>query len=337
MNIRDRRAIHHAARVSLEGDRKNARHILLIYLIIVTGLSLLVTGISVALNDRIADTGGLGSMGLRSVLSTAQSVLPLARLLILLGLELGYCGVALRISRGEPVEPSMLFQGFRRFFPLLGATILQALIYLALIMVCIYAGTYIFLMLPMSEEFNALMAPLAESMTVLDTTAALDDATLLAAFDAMMPMYWIVAALFLPLFVPMYYRYRMVSYRLVDQPRPRAMAALRESSTMMRRNRFALLRLDLSLWWFYLLQVVIVLVGYGDMLLPLLGITLPLSATAASLLCFGLSLALQFVIYLLTMNRVAVTYATAYDALLPKEQTAQKAPQTPAVPWQNQY
>ena len=106
---------------------------------------------------------------------------------------------------------------------------------------------------------------------------------------------------------------------------------------MMRRNRFALLRLDLSLWWFYLLQVVIVLVGYGDMLLPLLGITLPLSDSANSLLCFGLSLALQFVIYLLTMNRVAVTYATAYDALLPKEQTAQKAPQTPAVPWQNQY
>ena len=48
---------------------------------------------------------------------------------------------------------------------------------------------------------------------------------------------------------------------------------------------------------------------------------------AALLLC--LSLLLQFVIYYLFMNRVTVIYATAYGALLPKEQPKKPEPVNP--------
>lgn len=337
MNIRDRHAIHHTAGEALSNAKGDPKKILLIYLSIVTVLSLAVSGISVLLSDRIADTGGLGNMGLRSVLSTAKTVLPLAQSLILLGLELGYCTMALRISRGESISTETLFGGFHRFFPLLRAQILQGFLYFGIAMLSLYPSIYIFLLLPISEEFYEIIMPLMESASTLTGTVTMDEATMLAASEAMTPMLWIFALLFLLLFIPVHYRYRMMVYRLIDQPRPGALRAMRESRTMMRRNGIALFRLDLSFWWFYLLQALILLVCYGDMLLPMLGVTLPWSGTVSYFLFMGLSLALQFVVYYFFMNRITVTYAVAYETLLSKKEETQTAPQPSAVPWQNQY
>jgi hypothetical protein len=105
----------------------------------------------------------------------------------------------------------------------------------------------------------------------------------------------------------------------------------------MRRNRFALFRLDLNFWWYYLLQVLVLAVCYGDMLLPLVGITLPWSDTVSYFVFLSLSLALQFAVYYFFLNPVAVTYATAYEALLPKQQEETAPPAAPANPWQNSY
>ena len=129
----------------------------------------------------------------------------------------------------------------------------------------------------------------------------------------------------------------MVTYRLIDEPYPRARLALRESRIMMHRNRFALFQLDLSFWWFYGLQLLVMVLCYGDMLLPLCGIELPFSETVSYFLFLALSLALQFAVYYFAMNRVAVTYAVAYTALLPEQEAEPEVPQTPATPWQDQY
>lgn len=337
MNIRDRRAIHHAAGKSLANAKGDPQKILLIYLGIITALSLAVAAISVVLSEHIADTGGLSNMGLRSVLSTVKTVLPVVQTLILLGLEMGYTTMALRVYRGEAVSQDTLFGGFRRFFPLLRQQLLLGFLALGIAMLSVYPSAYIFLMLPASGEFYEIVMPLMESATSLNGVITIDEATMLAATDAMMPMLWILAGVFLLLFLPMYYQFRMAIYRLIDQPRPGALAAMRESRAMMRRNRFALFKLDLSLWWFYGLQALIMLICYCDMLLPALGITLPWSNMVSYFLFLGLSLALQFVVYYFFMNRVAVTYAAAYEALLPKKQEPQEAPQSSKVPWQNQY
>lgn len=337
MNIRDRRAIHHAAGQRLAQTQGDARKILLIYLGIVTALSMAVAVISVVLSSRISNTGGLSNMGLRSVLSTGKAVLPILQSVVALGLEMGYTTMALRISRGEHVSTDTLFGGFRRFFPLLWAQILLSVMYMGLGFLCIYPSAYIFLLLPASEKFYEIFTPLMESATVLSGTITLDDATAVAAVDAMMPMLWIFAALFLLLLIPMHYRYRMLIYRLIDQPRPGALRAMRESRVMMCRNRFSLFRLDLSLWWFYLLQALITVICYGDVLLAMAGVTLPWSGTVSYFLFMGISLIVQFAVYYFFMNRVAVTYAVAYEALLPKKKETQEVPQVPAVPWQNQY
>ena len=334
MNIRDRSAIHQTAEHSLANAKGDPKKILLIYLAIITGLSLAVAGVSILLSNRIADTGGLGNMGLRSVLSTAKSVLPLVQSVILLGLEMGYYTMALNITRGEPISNDTLFGGFRRFFPLLRAQILLSFLYLGLGLLAVYPGAYIFLMLPISEGLYEVLTPIMESASQLTGTVTIDEASMIAVSEAMEPALWIMGGLFLLLFIPTSYRYRMVTFRLIDQSRPGALRAMRESRAMMHRNRFALFRLDLSLWWFYALQGLTVALCYSDMLLPMLGITLPWSESVSYFVFLCLSLLVQFVVYYLFMNRVSVTYATAYGALLPKEQP--KEP-TPVNPWQNQY
>lgn len=334
MNIRDRSAILNSADHSLANAKGDPKKILLIYLFIVTGLSLAVTLISIILSNRIADTGGLGNMGLRSILSTAKSVLPMLQSVILLGLEMGYCTMALNITRGQQISNDTLFGGFRRFFPLLRAQILLGFLYFGLGLLAVYPGAYIFLMLPISDGFYEVFTPMMESASQLTGAITIDEASMAAVSEALQPALWIMAALFLLLFIPTHYRYRMLTYRLIDQPRPGALRAMRESRNMMHRNRFALFRLDLKLWWFYALQGLTVLLCYADVLLPMLGINLNWSETVSYIVFLSLSLLLQFVVYYLFMNRVAVTYATAYAALLPKEQPKETKP---ANPWQDQY
>lgn len=334
MNIRDRSAIHQTAEHSLANAKGDPKKILLIYLAIITGLSLAVAGVSILLSNRIADTGGLGNMGLRSVLSTAKSVLPLVQSVILLGLEMGYYTMALNITRGEQISSDTLFGGFRRFFPLLRAQILLSFLYLGLGLLAVYPGAYIFLMLPISEGFYEVLTPIMESASQLTGSVTIDEASMIAVSEAMEPALWIMGTLFLLLFIPTSYRYRMVTFRLIDQSRPGALRAMRESRAMMHRNRFALFRLDLSLWWFYALQGLTVALCYSDMLLPMFGITLPWSESVSYFVFLCFSLLVQFVVYYLFMNRVSVTYAAAYGALLPKEQP--KEP-TPVNPWQDQY
>lgn len=340
MTIRDRGAIHNKARESLANAKGDPKKILLIYLGIVTALSVVVAVFSVVLSNRIDETGGLSNMGLRSVLSTAKTVLPIVQSLVLMGLKVGYNTMTMRIARGESVSEQTLFGGFRRFFPLLRAEILLGFLYMAAGMFAAYAGAYLFVMLPVSKVFQDIVTPLMESATTLGGAITLDEATMAAVVDAMMPMLWIFLGLFLLLFIPMKYRYRMVIYRLIDQPRPGALRAIHESRIMMHRNRFALLKLDLSFWWFYLLQLLITVVCYGDVILALVGITLPWSAAVSYLVLLGLSLVLQLVVYYFFMNRVSVTYATAYETLLPQlnPQANSETPQMSTnVPWQNQY
>lgn len=323
MTIRDRDAIFHTAGQRLDSNRAQAQRVLLIYLAITTALTVAVSLISVLLSDRISETGGLRNMGLRSVLSTGQNVLPLIQSVVALGLQMGYTTMCLHISRGEPFSKDTLFGGFRRFFPLLISQILLGLIYTGVAFMSIYAGTYLFMLLPASDRFYEILSPVLNSATVLSDAAVLDEATIAAAVQAMVPMLGISAALFLLVFIPMHYRYRMVIYRLIDQPRPGALAALRESRFMMRRNRLALFRLDLRLWWYHAAMALAMALNYGAEILTALGAVLPGSFRMWVYLFYGASLLAQVALYYFLYSRVGVTYALAYESLLPREQPNQ--------------
>lgn len=335
MDIRNRRAIHQRARDQLAAAPGNPGRIALLYAAVCAVMALLSSAVDLALSNRIADTGGLGNMGLRSVLSTAQTVLPLVQLVMTLCLSLGYHTAVLRIARGEDAQPRTLLEGFRRFGPLLRATLFQAALYFSLGIVSMYLSSYIFMLTPFSAAFSELMAPLLESQDLLTQGFVLDDATLFAAAQTLVPMMLIWLGLFLLLFIPTFYNYRMTTFCIAEDPRMGALACMHKSKVLLRRNRFALLQLDLSMWWFYAIQVLISLICYGEMILPLVGINLPWSPLFSYFFFFIVSLVIQTLAYYLLMNRVNVAYAVAYDALQHPQEA--QAPAEPDLPFPTEY
>jgi len=297
---------------------ENSKKIVLIYAGAVTALALLVTVINYVLNLQIAQLGGLSNMGLRSVLSTVQSVLPMVQSLIIMSLELGYIAAMVRVARQQYASEHTLKLGFDRFFVLLRYTLIQGAIYTLAALAAFWIAMQIFLITPLS---GAMMAMLSEDM--LDPNVLmgyLQDPVFSANITAtMVPLFLIFGVLYLLLFLPISYSLRMTKYVIIDKPGTGAMYALKESRKMMKGSRIRLLKLDVSLWWWYAISFGSMLLCYGDVLLPMAGITLPLSETVSYFLFYGLFLAVQFAACLFLRNRVEVVYAQVYNALKPRE------------------
>ena len=319
MSIRDIRELKSTAgrRLRRAQDQKK---IALIFVGINILASLLVTVVNYCLGLEISQTGGLSNFGIRSVLSALQKVLPIVQMFALMCLELGYMAAMLRIGRGQYTSPQTLKAGMQRFWVMVRATLLQSLIYMALGVVCFYLSMQIFLVTPLSSGFMKTLLPLLSGTSEVDVAALLaDEAVQLRLLADMAPMYILLVVLFCVAAVPVAYQYRMVNYVLLDKPGIGALAAMRESRAMMRRNRFALFRLDLSFWWYYGLTMVGMAVCYGDALLAMLGVQLPWSDTVSYFLFYGLYLLVVLASCYFLRNRVEVTYALAYDSIRPQE------------------
>ena len=155
--------------------------------------------------------------------------------------------------------------------------------------------------------------------SLLSPELVLDDATVMQLMPSMLPMFLIVTIVACVLVVPVSFRFRMVNYVIIDKPHLGALAALRESRKMMRGNCLKLLKLDLSYLWYFAVLFAIASVGNADLWLPMLGVTLPMSADFAYFAFYAVYLALQLAAYYFLRNRLEVTYALAYDAVKPEE------------------
>ena len=299
---------------------REPQKIVLIYTGILLGVSAFSTVAQYLLGSGISQTGGLRNLGLRSMLSTVSNILPIAQYIILLCLGLGFAAAALRIARGQFASPMTLKAGFERFWPLAKCTLLQGLILLGIGFGSFYLAMAIYMFSPFSEGFFTIITPLLADESILSTgIPVLDEATSLALMDQMWPMFIIFGILFLALAIPVTYRYRLVNYLIIDRPGIGAFAALRTSNSLMKGNKRRFFRLDLGFWWYYVLLSLASVVCYGDLVLAMLGISLPMSSTVSYFLFYALFLAADFGIYWFNLNRVEVTYALAYDALIPKQ------------------
>ena len=316
MDIRNTRQLKEFSAGRLANAREGQK-IILYYSLITIAVSVAATAISYVLSQQIAKTGGLGSMGVRSALTTAQMLLPIVRELFLMCLELGYLSTMLRIARGQYASPNGMRLGFDRFWVLLRCTLLKGLIFGGVAMASLYVAMMIYMMTPLSDSAVDILMPIVKNAGT--SGIALDDATYARLMDATMPAMGIFGVLFLAFAAPVFYRYRMADYLIIDRPAAGALAALRDSRMMTKGSRWNLFRLDLSMWWYYAAVLVSTAIGYGDQLLPALGITLPFSDTVAYFLFFGVYLAATFAVYYFLRNRVEVTCALAYDSLRPRE------------------
>ena len=326
MELFDRRAVKEAARKSLVNASRDPKRLILIHTGATLLLAIVLTVIDYLLEQKIGTTGGLGGIGTRSVLTTVQSVLRYVQILVLPIWNCGYLYACLHISRQKCADERSLLEGFHRFGPIFRLTLLQALIYGIVGCVCAYASSAVFVMTPWAQPLMDALQPMIESGEVTE-------AALLAAMETVyVPLILIFAAIFLALCLPIYYQLRLANFCIMDGQRKGALAAILESRRLTKGSRMALLKLDLSFWWFYLLDLLVSLLCYGDMILTAFGVNLPWSADASYFIFLAVYAVGQLLLYAWKKNEVFVTYAHVYNTLQPTALDT-PAPQPKQLPW----
>lgn len=265
------------------------------------------------LDAQISGTGGLRNLGTRAIFSTIQQALPILSSFVLMCLELGFLSGMMRISRGQYADHTDLKVGFEKFWPLFRLSLIQMLVYCAVAFIAMQIGSAIFLLTPWAEPLMEVLYPLYESQSLLLTEELMNE-----LLELMLPMFLVVGVVLLALLVPVLFRMRMAYFCLLEDPRGRAMAAIRESSRMMRRRFGQMLKIDLRLWSYYLVTVAVLVVLYLDVILAMLGVSLPVSAKALAAAVYFAAAGLQFVCHMFLRPRAEITYLLAYDRLREK-------------------
>lgn len=288
------------------------KKVVLVYAGIVALSSLVVTVVQDLLDSQISQTGGIQNIGTRSMLTTADTVLTIAQLLLVMCLTLGYTGSMLRIARGQYASPNSLKAGGERIWVLLRTRLLQMLIMTAAAFALCFLVVNVCLLTPLSNRVIAVMGTVSAEELLSNGLA------LMGLYSAMLPIILIYLVALVPLLWYFSCTYRMVDYLLIDRPQLGAFGVLRESRRMMQGNMKMMLRVDLSFWWYYLLQALVSMLVYLNMVLAPFAIGLP-----PEVLYWGtvvLYLAADFALRYFFSNKVAVTYALFYDSLCPKQE-----------------
>ncbi len=320
MDIRNTKRIQKVAAHRMEntvGEKKIAA----IYAGASIGVNLLVALVGYVLGLQIDQSGGLSKMGLRSVLSALQTMIPIVQTLVMMCLEMGYVAAMLRISRSQYTSPYTLRLGFDRFWVLLRQQAILSMFYVGIAMAAVYLSSMIYALTPLSRPAMEMLAPLLSETSVLNSEIVVDEALYAQLVSTMWPAFVIMGLMVVALYIPVSFRFRMAGYVLIDKPGMGAMETLRQSRAMMRGNYWNLFKLDLQLWWYYAASFLITLVCYGDQILPMLGVELPFSPDVSYFLFYGLYWVLQFVLIYFLRGRVEVCYALAYEAIKPEEKT----------------
>ncbi|MBQ3146500.1 MAG: hypothetical protein IJB91_02080 [Oscillospiraceae bacterium] len=339
----DCRELKQRAKVSLARTPCDPKRLVLIHVGASTVASLLLTTITYFLQVKIETTGGLSGIGLRSVLSTALAVLRLFYIALLPFWQIGYLSVSLSVARCEPADKETLYTGFYRFWSVLRLYFFQTVILGALFLGSNYVSSFLYMLTPWGKSLSEQL------MVVMEQSGeAISPDVLLEVFSGhTAPLLILGGLILLSLAIPVFYRIRLCRYRVMDD-QPRSIRAIFESVRLTKGNWRSLVKLDLSFWWFYVIQIAIAAVAYADVLLELAGYPLPWHPAVRFFVPYLCSLLLQFIFLLWQKNPVAVTYAHAYEAMRQakedKPESAAKPNQAPPPksvskkhPWEDTY
>lgn len=326
----DFRALKYDADQTLQRAEYSPRRLVLIHTGLSLGLSLLLAIISYFLDHGISADGGLSGLGTQAALATAQVVLQLASLAVVPFWQAGLMFAMLGYVRGRAVKPWNLAEGFRRFVPILTSSLMMGLQYAVRAIVSVYISSMLITFTPFAAPIYQLSAMLQENPN-LDITA-LNVPGMGAFYAALAVVYLLV---FGALVVPVFYRYRMVNYIIMDDQKVGGLKAMFLSRVMMHRRRKKLFRLDLSFWWFYGLELLLSVISFGSLLLPLVGVTLPVSDDAAYWIFQLICVAGQLGLYYVAKPKLEVTYALCYEEF--RQNAEPPAPPRPPQvhPWED--
>lgn len=314
MDILNPKDLRQQARTALQRGRE-PKKLIYSYAGITLAISVVVFLVNLWMNQQIEGTGGLGNLGTRAIFETVNQVLPIGSSFINMCLNLGFLGGMLRICRGQYADQTDLKTGFRKFWPLIRLSLLEALLLFGVGFLAAQVGSTIVMFTPWAEPMMEELMPIYETGTL-----AIEEAQMGDLLAAMAPMLIIMGILMLVMMIPLLFRLRMAYFFLLDDPKGKAMAAIRESNRIMKGRFVKMLKIDLSLWVYHAATVLMTLVLYSDMILSLLGIPFPMEAKVFSAVIFLVSMVMQFGIQLFLQPHAQVTYMKAYDALREKKQ-----------------
>lgn len=320
----DPRNVKQDAAATLADANYDMKKLALLHTAAVVLFSLVTSLLSWFLELGMDSAGGLTGIAMRSMLETAQSVLSLIGSFALPFWQMGFLYAALRCSRKEAVAPGDLWEGFRKFGPVLRLNLLLALVAMGVIMVSSYIATTIFMFSPFSDGLNEA----AEAMLASTDVTQITDEMIMQLLPHMKWLLILNGVVLIAIGLPMYYRYRMSEFALLGGARG-ALAAMRTSTWLSRGRRMAMFKFDLSFWWFYLAQLGMAAIAYADTILAALGVSLPISAGALYWILF----AAHSIVTLVFTWQYGAYYQTAYAryyALL-----REVAPPMPGIPTQN--
>lgn len=300
------------AGISLRNAAYSPRKLLLIHSGALIGLSLVLSVISYLLNFAIRPSGGLGSMNLQATLSTAQAGLQLLQALVTPFWAAGLCFAAIGIARGQAVSPRDLTSGFHKIGPIVSSTLMIGLQYTWRFFLSTMLSSQILMLTPVANTLYEAMAKVEDGTAQVDMQALLGDDFIPVAVTYI----GVTVLVALVIIVPVFYRYRMTTYLIMDGQDSGGLRAMFHSQIMMFRRRWELAKLDLGFWWYYLLLVLGMVLCYGDLILSLLNVSLPVSDTVAYWIFLALGLAVQLAVKVLAGPKVAVAYAHCYDRFL---------------------
>lgn len=312
------------AEEALEGAAYSPKKLVLFHTAVSLGVALLITVLNFFLSRQIEGTGGLAGLGVRSMLSTAQSVLEFASMVTMPFWEAGLVYAMLCWIKGEKAEPDSLLQGFRRLGQVLLLQLIRGMLFISLGISVLYLCLIIFLVTSMSSPLEAMMEPMLEQgMSQQQMVEMMQSADyVFASAEAVLPFVWLFVGLFAVVALPFFYRLRFADFSVMDGTGP--IAAMIHSLRMTKKNCLQLVKLDLSFWWYYALQVICMVLCYGDLLLPMLDVTIPFSADTAFFLFFLLGTASQGLLFWQCRGSVLTTYGMAYRQLWQKPPTARE-------------
>ena len=325
MDIQNRRALKNSAARALTVQTYPPRQLALIHGAVTALAMLALAGVDFFLSQQVNNTGGLSGMGTRSVLQTIQTVMQYAVSFLLPFWQIGFLYAAIRMARGRQAQPADLAEGLRRFGPVFRLRLTRGLVFAALAIASCQVSSFVYSFTPMGQVFmEEVIRQLPASYTVEDMMLTLSKMVEGMSAQEQWQTFWPLLVFFGMIFsfvaVHTFYRFRFAEFVVMDQPRIRAIPALIRSSRMTRGIRFQVFRLDLSFWWYYLVYVLALLVGYADLLLKRMGIALPVSEDAAYFLTYGLSLLVQMILFAFAGSKLHTTWAVAYDGLKPPEE-----------------
>lgn len=314
MNVLQSRRVKDRAASILEQTQPDYRRLVAIHAAVSFGVMLVISLIQLLLNLSMTDEAGLSGMGTSAVFSTAKATLGLISGLLLPFWEAGILHTSIRVTRRQKAEFNHLTRGFRRWGVMLRYYLLLIVLYIAVLMFLSNLVPILMIFFPVPQALEeGMQAVLSENIT--------DPQAIMEALPQNQMMAYIlpISAIFMVIFggvaLHLSYRFRMSQYLLMDDPAIPALPSLVVSNQMTRGHKWSLCKLDLSFWWYYLLQVITAAISFGPELLALAGVTPPMSADFQfflfqALYCIaGVAIAWFFGAY------VQTTYACAYDEL----------------------